>query len=217
MIDLHFFAYHNFPNLDDYIVKLLMTHPLNRKRMKKRYLGGLLPLALLSTSVMAAGNNSFYMGIGDVGFSPENSDNDSFSDPSFIIGGGQSFNEHVSMEGFFRYSEAKDEAKTFEFNYYQVGLSLVLSTGELGDTPLELFGRTSAIAAFIKGHDTSNGDRRDIGDTSGGVFTVGGGLQWNINADYWVRAEYIYGYATTGLGNYDDDYDGVQISLGLDF
>ncbi|WP_261817025.1 porin family protein [Vibrio gallicus] len=185
--------------------------------MNKYHIAALLPLALLSASAYSATSNSFYMGIGDVGFSPENDDTNTFSDPSFIIGGGQSFNDYVSMEGFFRYAESKDNARTYERNYYQLGMSVVVSSGELGDTPLEVFGRTSAIATFIKDHDTTNGERTDTGDTNGGVFTVGAGLQWNINADYWARAEYIYGYATTGLGAYDEDYDGLQLSIGLDF
>ncbi|GEA59177.1 outer membrane beta-barrel protein [Vibrio comitans] len=185
--------------------------------MNKLRFFSLIPATLLSLSAAAAGNNSFFLGVGDVGFSPDGDSTDSFSSPSFIIGGGQSFNEHLSMEGFFRYSEASDDAKTYEINYYELGLSLLLSTGELGDTPLEIFGRTSAIATNIQGHDTSSGSREDIGDTTGGVFTVGAGLQWNINVDYWLRAEYIYGYANSGVGNYDEDYDGLQISLGLDF
>ncbi|WP_261874772.1 porin family protein [Vibrio rarus] len=140
-----------------------------------------------------------------------------FSSPSLIIGGGQSFNDHFNMEGFFRYSEASDKTKTFETNYYELGLSFVLSSGELGNTPLELFTRSSAIATYIKDHDTSNGGREDIGDTSGAIFTVGAGLQWNMNADYWLRAEYLYGFATADLGDDTPDYDGLQVSIGLDF
>ncbi|CAM4109140.1 porin family protein [Vibrio neonatus] len=185
--------------------------------MNKLRLFSVLSTALLSFSAAAAGNNSFYLGVGDVGFSPDGDSTDTFASPSFIIGGGQSFNEHFSMEGFFRYSESSDDAKTFEINYYELGLSLIATTGELGDTPLEIFGRTSAIATHIKGHDISSGSRVDVGDTTGSVFTVGAGLQWNINADYWLRAEYIYGYATSGVGRYDADYDGLQMSIGLDF
>ncbi|OBT14022.1 hypothetical protein A9264_02485 [Vibrio sp. UCD-FRSSP16_10] len=184
--------------------------------MNKLGLFSIASVALLSFSSVAS-NNSFYMGVGDVGFSPDNDTTDTFESPSFIIGGGQSFNEHLSMEGFFRYSESSDDAKTYEINYYELGLSLLVSTGELGNTPLEIFGRTSAIATHIKGHDTSNGARDDIGNTTGGIFTIGAGLQWNINSDYWLRGEYLYGYATTGVGQYDTDYDGLQISIGLDF
>ncbi len=187
-------------------------------------------------SVPAIANNYFYLGIGDVSYSldaghyVDTSDpdpltntfyfpgmsSDLYESPSLVIGGGQMFHKHFGIEGFLRYSQASlnDSSEPLEIDFYSLGLSFIATTTEIGDTPLELFGRLSAMSTYAKAYLNSDSD--SIDSSTSNTFAVGAGLQWNLNKDYWARAEYIYGFDTTrDLSEFD--YDGFLISLGKRF
>ncbi|OEF25660.1 outer membrane beta-barrel protein [Vibrio rumoiensis] len=187
--------------------------------MKSLRLLTLAPLTILSLSANAAGNNYFYAGAGNVGFDIKGAeDNKIYDNPSFTIGGGQYLSEHFSIEGFYRYSNATDSASTYEVDAHQLGLSFIATTGPLGDTPLELFARGTGAYTIVKGKDITDGDRKSVGDDSTTGLNIGGGLQWNMNADFWLRAEYIYNVVMSDINDFDTpDYSGAQITIGKRF
>lgn len=191
--------------------------------MKSLRLLVLAPLALLSLSAHAAGNHYFYAGAGNVSFDIKGAeDNKIYDNPSFQIGGGQYLSEHFALEGFYRYSNNEDIHSKYQIDAHQLGLSIIATTGPLGDTPLELFARGTGAYTIVKSKDTSDGDRKSIGDDSAAAFNIGGGIQWNMNADYWMRAEYIYNVAMSDvdldIDKFDaPDYDGFQLSIGMRF
>lgn len=192
--------------------------------MNKLRLLALTPLAMLSLSAHAAGDNYFYAGAGNVGFDIAGAeDSKIYDNPSFTVGGGRYLSEHFALEGFYRYSnsESSDDDSSsyrFEVDAHQFGLSVIATTGPLGDLPLELFARGTGAYTVVKAKDTTDGDRHSIGDDGVAAFNIGGGIQWNMNADFWLRAEYIYNVAMSDIEDYDaPDYDGAQISVGMRF
>jgi hypothetical protein len=178
----------------------------------------LITLSILSSAAFA--DDYFYMGIGDTGLDFESQGFNSksiFGNPSFSIGGGHYFSEHFGVEGFFRYEESLASDESQELNFFNFGLSLIVTTQELGDTPFELFARATAMSTYAKQYATFDGTKDSIAEDTGGLFNISGGAIWNIGDNYWLRGEYIYGFASYGMGDFEADYDGFQLSLGLDF
>ncbi len=173
-------------------------------------------LLLAATSLSAATvpypNDYFYFSLGTVGFdTPAIGDTD--KNPSFGIGWGHNFSEHFAAEGLFRYSESEDSAAAIDLSYYAFGLSGLASTGPLFDTPFSLVGRLSGLYTIANMY--SNNERMD--DESGLLFNVGGGIQWDISNNFWVKGEYIYSFADAELPGFYDSYDGFQLSIGKNF
>ncbi|MFZ3507620.1 porin family protein [Vibrio harveyi] len=162
-----------------------------------------------------------YLGTGNVGFdTPEfGSDRDSgWSTPHITIGWGYNVNQYLAFEGVLRYSQNElknDSLKTdLDLHYYQAGMSAVLTSDNLGDTPLSLFGRVTALGTQAEMYIP---DVQKVTDNSGALFNVGAGIHWDMSKDIWLRAEYIYNVADMGFDNFYDSYEGVQVSLGKRF
>lgn len=175
-------------------------------------------IAALALPVQAATpKNYFYAGAGNVGMDPDWAKSSSiYENPSFEIGGGHYYSDHLIVGGFFRYSSNEDSAKTQELDVYHLGVSATGITDQLGDTPLRLFVRGSAMSVYHKSYDTTTSSRTNTASDSGAVFDIGLGIQWDLASDYWIRAEYLYGYAVTGFDS-EPDYDGTLITLGKGF
>lgn len=173
-------------------------------------------ISMLSFPVLADSYPSHkgyvYLGIGDVGFSPSwAEENTIFKNPSFTIGGGKYYNDNLIFDGFLRYSENQNQAETVKMDVIQVGVSAILISDKLGESPIKVYLKTSAISAYQDARSLPSNSDSTSG--SGGVFDIGGGFEWDIGSDFWVRGEYLYGYATSGL-MVDADYDGFLLTVG---
>ena len=86
----------------------------------------------------------------------------------------------------------------------------------MGDTPLSLFGRVTALGTQAEMYIPES--LKKSHDDSGALFNVGaGGSQWDMSKDIWLRAEYIYNVADMGFDDFYDSYEGVQVSFGKRF
>ncbi len=173
-------------------------------------------ITLVSLPVLAqqtpTNKDYVYLGIGDVGFSPSWAESNTvYKNPSFTIGGGKYYNDNLIFDGFLRYSENQNKAKTIKMDVIQLGVSAILISDKLGDSPIKLYVKTSAISAYQDARSLPNGDYST--SEAGGVFDIGAGFEWDIGSDFWVRGEYLYGYATSGL-MVDADYDGFLLTIG---
>ena len=176
-----------------------------------------------------------FLGAGLVGFeadanpSPKSlSSLDEEKQSSFAVGVGRDFNDYLALEGFYRYSstEYKFPAnyayfKNQSIDFHQIGISVIPSTGELGNSGIKLFARLSAAAVMIKQHyETTISDARiNLEDDTGGIIDVGLGLQWNFGKQFMLRGEYITAIYDYSLDNMLDagDFQGVQLSFGYRF
>ncbi len=135
------------------------------------------------------------------------------------LAGGYHVNQYLAFEGgVLRYSqnELKNDAlKTdLDLHYYQAGMSAVVTSDDLGDTPLSLFGRATALGTQAEMYVPNE---QKVTDDSGALFNIGVGVHWDMSTDIWLRAEYIYNVADMGFEDFYDSYEGVQISLGKRF
>ncbi len=163
----------------------------------------------------------FYLGTGNVGFDTPyfGSDRDNeWSTPHITVGWGYHVNQYLAFEGVLRYSQNElknDTLKTdLDLHYYQAGMSAVLTSDNLGDTPLALFGRVTALGTQAEMYVPN---AQKVTDDSGALFNVGAGVHWDMSKDIWLRAEYIYNVADMGFEDFYDSYEGLQISLGKRF
>ena len=178
-----------------------------------------LTVSLPTFAAQQSHNPYLYFGTGNVSFdvpdigSERNSD---WSTPHFTLGWGYNVNPHLAFEGVLRYSRNEREVNGVELDlhHYQAGISAVLQSDNLGDTPLSLFGRATAMGTKAELYVP---DVQKIDDDTGALFNLGVGVHWDMNKEYWLRAEYIYSVADMGFENFYDRYDGVQISLGKRF
>ena len=177
-------------------------------------------LAMASFSLSAAikpyPNDYVYFSLGNVGFDTPDFGETSIQ-PSFGLGWGHNFSQHFAVEGLFRYSESEidnsaDNAEV-SLSYYTFGLSGLASTGPLFDTPFSLYGRASGLYTIANLY--SDGARD--GNESGVLFNIGGGIQWDIGDNFWVKGEYLISVADTGLSDFYNSYDGIQLSIGKNF
>ncbi|ENY3835361.1 porin family protein [Vibrio vulnificus] len=167
--------------------------------------------------------NYFYLGAGTIAFDVsaygDNSGSE-LSTPNFTIGFGKNFNEHVAVEGLFRYTQNEVTNSTagtsLNLDYYQAGVSALLSTGNLGDSPISLFGRLSGLITQANMYDVTNNAVK-ISEEAGMIFNVGGGLGWDMGQNFWLKAEYVYSFADTGFDDFYDKYSGFQLSIGKQF
>lgn len=163
----------------------------------------------------------FYLGTGNVGFDTTDfgTDRDSdWSTPHLTVGWGYHVNQYLAFEGVLRYSQS--ELKNgpanldLDLHYYQAGMSAVMTSENLGDTPLSLFGRVTALGTQAEMYVP---DVQKVTDDSGALFNLGAGIHWDMSKDIWLRAEYIYNVAEMGFDDFYDRYDGLQVSLGKRF
>ncbi|EMK3314034.1 porin family protein [Vibrio vulnificus] len=167
--------------------------------------------------------NYFYLGAGTIAFDVsaygDNSGSE-LSTPNFTIGFGKNFNEHVAVEGLFRYTQNEVTNSTagtsLNLDYYQAGVSALLSTGNLGDSPISLFGRLSGLITQANMYDVTNNAVK-ISEEAGMIFNVGGGLGWDMGQNFWLKAEYVYSFADVGFDDFYDKYSGFQLSIGKQF
>ncbi|HAS6386470.1 porin family protein [Vibrio vulnificus] len=167
--------------------------------------------------------NYFYLGAGTIAFDVsaygDNSGSE-LSTPNFTIGFGKNFNEHVAVEGLFRYTQNEVTNSTagtsLNLDYYQAGVSALLSTGNLGDSPISLFGRLSGLITQANMYDVTNNAVK-ISEEAGMIFNVGGGLGWDMGQNFWLKAEYVYSFADAGFDDFYDKYSGFQLSIGKQF
>ncbi|MEJ3674448.1 porin family protein [Vibrio vulnificus] len=167
--------------------------------------------------------NYFYLGAGTIAFDVSAyGDNcgSELSTPNFTIGFGKNFNEHVTVEGLFRYTQNEVTNSTagtsLNLDYYQAGVSALLSTGNLGDSPISLFGRLSGLITQANMYDVTNNAVK-ISEEAGMIFNVGGGLGWDMGQNFWLKAEYVYSFADAGFDDFYDKYSGFQLSIGKQF
>ncbi|NOH51244.1 porin family protein [Vibrio rotiferianus] len=185
----------------------------------------LLSTIALSASAYAAQPKDqdmyFYLGSGNIGYETPKFGNNTESElanPHITIGWGKNINEYFSVEGVVRYTQSElkfqPTSEKINLHYYQFGVSGLATSPYLGDTPFKLFGRASALLTqaemYIESLD-------NVDDNSGVMFNVGGGLQWDIDQNFWLKAEYVYGFADVELDDFYDKYDGFQISIGKNF
>ncbi|ENK2326558.1 porin family protein [Vibrio vulnificus] len=167
--------------------------------------------------------NYFYLGAGTIAFDVsaygDNSGSE-LSTPNFTIGFGKNFNEHVAVEGLFRYTQNEVTNSTagtsLNLDYYQAGVSALLSTGNLGDSPISLFGRLSGLITQANMYDVTNNAVK-ISEEAGMIFNVGGGLGWDMGQNFWLKAEYVYSFSDAGFDDFYDKYSGFQLSIGKQF
>lgn len=165
----------------------------------------------------------FYLGVGTIAFDVSSYGENSASElstPSFTLGFGRHFNEHFALEGLFRYTQNELTNRTtgidLNLDYYQAGLSALISTGNLGDYPFSLFGRLSGLITQANMSDVTN-DAIKLSEEAGMMFNVGGGIGWDIGQNFWLKAEYVYSFADTGFEDFYDKYSGFQLSIGKQF
>lgn len=175
-------------------------------------------LAAISCSLSAATvpypNDYIYFSTGNVGFDTDPIEETS-TQPNLGLGWGHNFSQHFAVEGLFRYSEGESRytAPEFSLSSYSFGLSGLASTGPLFDTPFSLYGRASALYSITNLYN--DGER--LADEGGVLFNLGAGLQWTLGNNFWLKGEYIISVADSGMSDFFDGYDGVQISIGKNF
>ncbi|ENP8457011.1 porin family protein [Photobacterium damselae subsp. damselae] len=134
--------------------------------------------------------------------------------PDFSLGMGMDINPYLAMEGFYRYASTDYFSGLVKLSGNEIGFSVLPSTGEIANTGLKLYARLSASVLMselkILGH---NEDKTDV------ALGAGAGIQWNLNHQFMLRAEYLYTQFDHNYGNdiKGDNFDGFQFSAGYRF
>lgn len=172
----------------------------------------------------------FYGGIGTIGLTMKDKPDAITEDitPNLSLGLGHEFSEYIALETFISFSstEYSNEWNPFdntkiELSLSQIGVSVVPSTGELGNSGIKLYARLNAsmVSADAEVSGSSlNGYTLNSSDT-GAMLDGGVGIQWNINDNFMIRGEYLTNLADSSLDDFSDyfDYQGAQIAVGYRF
>ncbi|MCG3866123.1 MULTISPECIES: porin family protein [unclassified Photobacterium] len=136
--------------------------------------------------------------------------------PNLSIGAGLDINQYLAIEGFYRYSSIDYKIRETElketFSANEFGLSILPSTGNINNSGIKLFARLSASALITKFNEFEQ-------DYSGLALGLGAGIQWNMNKQYMMRAEYLHTQFDHSFSDVvkGDNIDGIQLSIGYRF
>ncbi|MBV7260569.1 porin family protein [Photobacterium sp. WH24] len=162
--------------------------------------------------LVISANPTFYLygGTGTLGFDAKKSTGTSIDKQhNFTAGIGHDFSPYIALEGSYQY--LLTEIETAELRTSQVGLSLIPSTGELGNSRLKLFARLAVNLTDVE----CKGCSSDFSE-NGLTFDAGLGVQWDINHRFQLRGEYISSIEQSSLNKTFKEFelDGFQLSLG---